>query len=109
MDNHLSPFDVCEQLIGPPPVLSAVCGLDRSASYLWRRASTGRNSGDIPSAGHMRALLDHSEAHGLGLTATHLIRGASAADIQAVLASRSGVPPEVVSRRGPRGRMEAAE
>ncbi|MEO0859209.1 MAG: hypothetical protein AAFY65_01250 [Pseudomonadota bacterium] len=46
----------------------------------------------------MRALLDHSDAHNLGLTADHLIRGASEDEITEILRQR-------VSAQGPSAEM----
>jgi hypothetical protein len=88
MRDNLTPFEVCERLIGPPPVLAEVIGYDRTATYGYRYPAKGRDAGDFPSARIMRALLAHSQAHGLGLTAEHLITGATEAEIEAVLAAR---------------------
>lgn len=92
MGKHLTPLEVCERLIGPPAVLGVVCGLSIKATYIWRRPATGRAAGDIPSAPNMRNLLDHSDRLGLGLTANHLIRGASEDEIAAILAARNAGP-----------------
>lgn len=109
MGNHLSPIEVCERLIGPPNVLGPICGLDRTATYLWRRASTGRDAGEIPSTSHMRALLAYSTARGLGLIGDHLIWGADAAEIDAILEARDTPAPAFTTRRKARGQMQAAE
>jgi len=89
MSTHLTPLDVCEALIGGPEVLAPICGRNAKSPYLWRRSANGRAAGDIPSTIHMRALLAHSAARGLGLTADHLIWGAPAAEIDAILARRA--------------------
>ena len=89
MTQHLTPFAVCERLIGKPQKIAAAIGMNEKSPFHWRHARTGRIAGDLPSATVMRALLDHSEAHALGLTATHLIRGASEAEVAAILAARS--------------------
>lgn len=96
MSKHLTPTEVCEALIGKPEVLGEICGIDPKAPFGWRHAAKGRRAGDITSAIHQRALLAHSTTHNLGLTADHLIWGAPAEDIEAILAARSQ-------------RMEAAE
>lgn len=88
MSNNLTPLQVCERLIGPFPVITAILGYGDKAAYGWVRPSKRRCGGDLPSAGIMRALLTHSTAHGLGLTADHLIWGASEAEVAAILAAR---------------------
>ncbi len=111
MSEHLTPIAVCEALIGKPEVIGAVCGIDLKAPFGWRRAAEGRDAGDITSARHMRALLAHSETHGLGLTAGHLIRGAARAEVEAILAARGQPAPALTTRRRPRpdARLAAAE
>jgi len=90
MSKHLTPTEVCEALIGKPDVLASICHIDPKAPFGWRQASKGREPGDIPHARHLRALLAHSAARQLGLTAEHLIWGAEAAQIEAILAARAG-------------------
>lgn len=109
MGKHLTPVEVCERLIGPPGAIGAACGLSEKATYLWRRASTGRDAGEIPSTSHMRALLAYSTARGLGLTSDHLIWGADEAEITAILDARDTPAPAFATRRKPRGQMQAAE
>lgn len=100
---------VCERLIGTPEEIARICGIAEKSPYAWRFASKGREAGDLTSAVHMRRLLAHSEAHGLGLTAEHLIRGASEAEVQEILNSLGTLAvPRFASRRRP-PRMEAAE
>lgn len=65
-----------------------MCRLNRKAAYTWQKPSEQRLAGDIPPV-HQRALLDHSDRHGLGLTAEHLIRGASEAEVAAILDARA--------------------
>lgn len=90
-------MQVCERLIGPAPMLGPICGMNAKAAYLWARPSKWRSAGDVTGAAHMRRLLDHSDRHGLGLTAVHLIRGAPEEEIAAILAARGA------------GTLEAAE
>ena len=100
MSYHLTPMDVCERLIGDPRRLAAICGLEVKSAFPWRRASKWRDAGDLPSAKTQRALLAHSAAHRLGLTAEHLIWGASEAEIDDILAARAAAPvPEFTSIR----------
>jgi hypothetical protein len=100
MGKHITPLEVCERLIGHIRELGPICGLGTQAAYLWRHANSSRDAGDIPSGPNQRALLDHSDRHGLGLTALHLIRGADEAEIAAILAARGQPQPPA---------MEAAE
>lgn len=90
MSEHLTPLEVCERMIGPLERIGSICGIHPKAPYLWRRASVGRRGGDFPHATHMRALLAHASANGIPLTADHLIWGASAAEIEALLARSRG-------------------
>lgn len=88
MVKNLTPLEVCERLIGPFPVISDVVGYSDKAPYLWRRAVDGRDAGDFPSTRIQRQLLSHARAHGIPLTAEHLIWGAEEAEIEALLAAR---------------------
>lgn len=96
MGNHHTPLEVVERLIGRPETVGEICRVNAKSPYQWRGASRGREAGDIPYAAHMRALLTYSDQHGLGLTAEHLIWGASEIEVDAILNAR-------------RLRMEAAE
>ncbi len=87
MSYDLTPFAVCERLIGPIERLAEITGQSSKAPYRWRTGSGWRDVGDLPPRAN-RALLDHSDRHALGLTAEHLIRGASAAEVAAILADR---------------------
>lgn len=98
MSKHHTPLEVCELLIGKPEVIAAICGVNEKSPYGWRHAADRRVGGDIPYTAHQRALLDYSDAQGLGLTAEHLIRGASADELALIMASR-GLAPAFVSRR----------
>lgn len=97
MSNHLTPLEVCEALIGPLPQIEKICGKRPKAGYGWRRPSTIRPAGEIPHDAYKRALLAHSAAKGLGLTETHLIWGAPAAEIEGILAARRGMPPSAAA------------
>lgn len=97
MSKHLAPIAVVETLIGPPETVGPILGLNDKATYLWRYGSGQRDAGDIPSARHMRRLLAHSAAQGLGLTEAHLIWGAPAAEIEGILAARGGIPPSAAA------------
>jgi hypothetical protein len=89
MSDNLTPVEVCERLIGPLPELEKIVGYRPKAAYGWRRESHWRDAGDIPSPRLMRRLLAHSAAGNLGLTADHLIWGASEDEIAAVLTARA--------------------
>lgn len=88
MSKHLTPAEVVEALIGKPAIVGAILAIHVKTPFGWRRATKFRDAGDITSPVHMRALLAHSAARGLGLTADHLIWGASAEEVAAILAAR---------------------
>lgn len=88
MTDHLTPVAVCEELIGPLPVIAEIVGYDRSAGFGWRYATRNRAAGDFPSVRLMRRLLAHSARHGLGLVEKHLIWGAPRAEIEEILRAR---------------------
>lgn len=86
MSSHrLTPFDVVEKLIGPPEVVGPIVSIDPKSSYGWRQASAARDAGDIPSARTMRKLLAHAAGNHIPLTATHLLYGASVAEVEQLL------------------------
>lgn len=105
MTPNLTPFEVVERLIGTPRQISDVLGYRSVAPFSWRHANGQRAAGDFPSTVIQRALLDHSDANKLGLTALHLIRGATEAEIDAILAARAAPDaapapvPQFTSRR----------
>lgn len=84
----MTPLRVCTLLIGPYELISRIVGDAPTSAYNWANTSGARDAGDIPSARKMRRLLSHSDTFGLGLTAEHLIRGASEDEINAILAAR---------------------
>lgn len=88
MSSHLTPAQVCERLLGPPEVLGPIGGNGSKSAYVWRQASKFRDAGDLPSARIMRALLTHASARGIPLRPDHLIWGAPAAEIEALLSAR---------------------
>lgn len=88
MGKHLTPMQVCERLIGKPEQIAAVTDLHPKSPFHWRNARSGRDAGDMPSVGIIRRLLTHSAAHGLGLTADHLIWGAGEEAVAEILAAR---------------------
>lgn len=85
MSNNLTPFQVVERLIGPPEAVGPIAGMNEKTSYGWRKSSANRDAGDIPSARTMRSLLAHAAAKGIPLKAEHLIWGAPAAEVEALL------------------------
>lgn len=88
MSDNLTPVEVAATLIGGIEDLALSIGYDRKSAYPWLRASKHRAAGDFPSATVMRKLLDHSDTRDLGLTAEHLLRGASRTEIDAILSQR---------------------
>jgi len=79
-------------MIGRPEQIAVAAGCKEKAAYHWRRERTGRAAGDLPSAGVMRNLLAHASARNIPLTADHLIWGASASEVDALLARASSQP-----------------
>ena len=92
MGNHCTPLEVCKRLIGKFELIGEICGIHPKSPYQWRDGQGLRAAGDLPFAAHMRRLLDYSDRLGLGLTADHLIRGASEDEIAAILAARNAPP-----------------
>lgn len=87
MSDHLTPLEVCERLIGIGSI-AEVLGYDRSAPFGWRHPSSSRDAGDFPSARIQRRLLAYAAARQIPLTADHLVWGASAEEIEALMANR---------------------
>lgn len=88
MGNHLTPLEVLERLIGPPHAIAVACGLHEKSAFPWKRGSKHRDAGDLPSIRTCRRLLTYTKARGIPLTAEHLIWGAEASEIEALLSSR---------------------
>lgn len=88
----MTPVQVAEALIGPPPVLGPALGVSASAPFQWRYQRGRRDAGDFPSTAIVRRLLAYSNARGLGLTEKHLIWGATVPEIEEILAARRGDP-----------------
>lgn len=89
MSDHLTPVDILEALIGPPPVLEAIAGARPKGYYAWRRASCRRQAGWLPTIELMQRFLTYARARSIPLTADHLIWGAPRAEIEALLAQRA--------------------
>lgn len=92
MSNYLTPVTVAERLIGDIELISDILGLSDKAAYSYRNPTSQRDAGDFPSSRHLRKLLKYSDDNKLGLTAEHLICGASEADVNAILAARNSLP-----------------
>lgn len=88
MSGNLTPIQVAERLIGKPEALAVVSGYHPKSFYAFRQAAQNRDAGDFGSTRIQRALLAHSAAHGLGLTADHLIWGASETEVSEILSLR---------------------
>ena len=86
MSEHLTPLTVAERLFGGIEQVSVVAGRDPKAGYHWRHANSTRLPGDLPSPTVMRALLAHARANGIPLTAEHLLYGAPAEEVDAMIA-----------------------
>lgn len=93
MSKHLTPLAVLERLIGPPEVIAKAAGLHVKSAFPWRRPSSMREAGDLPSFRIARRLLAYAAARQIPLTAEHLIWGAPEAEI-AALVSQPGVAAE---------------
>ena len=89
----LTPTQVAILVLGTRNLVAEVCGVSGSAVTQWGNASRARAAGDIPSIQYIRRILARPEAQGLDLE--HLIRGATQAEIDAILAARAqGATPE---------------
>lgn len=85
MSDHLTPVQVCERLIGPLPELERIAGYRPKTAYAWLRGSGDRDAGYFPSVRLMQRMLAHAAAKGIPLTADHLVWGAPADEIEALL------------------------
>lgn len=86
MVKWLTPADIIFLLLGRPEEVGRLLGLHEKSPYYWKKETAARSVGDLPSARIMRALLDHARAHGIPLTAEHLIHGAPEDEIAALVA-----------------------
>ena len=84
-DQHLPPLDVAERLLGGLAAVARIAGRSEKVGYQWRHKNFTRQPGDLPSADVMRKLLTWSDQHQRGLKPEHLIWGAPAAEIEALL------------------------
>lgn len=99
MSSHLTPIQVCEALFGSIEDVGRILGRHPKTAYLYRHASGLRDAGDLPSARHMRTLLARAAAQGIPLTADHLIWGASAEDVAALVAQPApDLAPQVAAQ-----------
>jgi len=94
MSKHLTPLTVSERLIGGISDIAAVCGLSEKAPFHWKNAGGHHDAGDIRSTRQQKMLLRYSQEYSLGLTAEHLIFGATEDQVDAILANRSKVAAE---------------
>jgi hypothetical protein len=99
MDKTHTPFDAIVAALGSVEAVADVCRRHRTTLYYWNRASADRLAGDLPSTEIMRRLLAHARAHGIPLTAEHLIYGASADELArlAAHAARAKTPGQVAA------------
>ena len=96
-NDHLTPLEVAERLIGPPQVIDLAAGLRGKASYGWRRGSASRDPGDIPESRQMRNMLAYAAARQIPLKPEHLIWGAPAAEIEALLDQMQRATPPIAA------------
>lgn len=94
MCSHLTPSQIVETLIGRPEVVGPIIGMSEKSGYRWRRSSSTRDLGDMPSARVMRSLLAHAAAKGIPLKPEHLIWGAPAAEVEEILKQMAAAHPE---------------
>lgn len=89
MQNHLTPVEVLQRLVGPLPELERIAGYKEKSSYAWLRAAPGlgRKPGELPSVKLMQIFLTHAAAHDIPLTAEHLIWGAAEWEIDQLVAA----------------------
>lgn len=87
MSKHLTPLEVCERIIGSIEDLARICGHSDKAGYIWRRGSSNRDAGDLPSARHQRSLLAHAAKKGLPMKSDWLIFGASEREVDLEVAA----------------------
>ena len=85
IEDHLPPLEVAEKLLGGLTAVSRIAGRSEKVGYQWRHRNFTRQPGDLPSADVMRKLLSYSERHAIPLKPEHLIWGAPAAEIEALL------------------------
>lgn len=69
--------------------MSDVCGIGINQVYRMKHGGRDRDPGDLTSPRHMRTLLTYSREHNLGLTAEHLIFGATQDEVDQILAARA--------------------
>ena len=69
-------------------MLANILGVDEKTPYRYRSASSWRAAGDFGGIPQLRKLLAHSEARQLGLTARHLVCGATEDEVAAILRAR---------------------
>lgn len=93
MSEYFDPLTVAERLLGGIEAVSRIAGRSEKVGYQWRHANGKRAPGDLPGPGVMRSLLAHATANGIPLKPEHLIWGAPAAEIEALLADMPQADP----------------
>ena len=88
MSDHLAPLTVAAKLLGGIERVALAAGRDPKAAYHWRHPNSSRAPGDLPSPTVMRAVLAYAKARDIPLTADHMLYGAPAAEIEALLSER---------------------
>lgn len=98
MSNILTPVAVAEMLLGSIETVARASGRHEKAGYRWRYENSARVAGDLPSVDAIRHLLAHTAARSIPLKPEHLIWGAPAAEIEALLEEMRRKPaPDVAA------------
>lgn len=98
MSAHLTPLEVVECLICPIDQIGQITGHHEKTPRKWRRSSAWRGAGDIPHEA-ARSLLAYSKKRSLGLTADHLLHGASRESMKVLLVAHGRKFPRHLRER----------
>ena len=81
MTKHLTPLEVCIAVFGSIELVAQICGLSDVSPHHWKKQTKNHDAHDIPSARHMRSLLDAATHRELVLHPGWLLYGADAEDV----------------------------
>ena len=79
---HLTPLEICIAVFGSIDLVGQICGISDKSPHHWKRGSKTHDAYDIPSARHMRSLLDAAGERELVLHPVWLIYGADDVDVK---------------------------
>jgi len=82
MTKHLTPLEVCIAIFGSIELVAQICGLASVSPHHWKRQTKNHDAYDIPSARHMRHLLDAAAERELVLHPGWLLYGADDRDVE---------------------------